>query len=78
MADTWERGGDVHITSRKGYSFDVPDYTDEIVALKTEAGLKETILKIIEKHKPHRARLLMNYKRYKTDITGVPIFSRSF
>lgn len=78
MADTWERGGDVHITSRQGYSFDVPDYTDEIVALKTGAGLKETILKIIEKHKPHRARLLMNYKRYKTDIAGVPIFSRSF
>lgn len=78
MADTWETGGDVHITSRQGYSFDIPDYTDEIVALKTGADLRETILKIIEKHKPHRARLLMNYKRYKTDLTGVPIFSRSF
>jgi SPP1 family phage portal protein len=76
--DTWETGGDVRITSRQGYSFDVPDYTDEIIALKSGADLRETILKIIEKHKPHRARLLTNYKRYKTDIAGIPIFSRSF
>lgn len=78
MTDTWETGGDVRITSRQGYSFDVPDYTDEIIALKSGEDQREIILKLIEKHKSHRARMLMNYKRYKTDITGVPVFSRSF
>ncbi|MCY1690726.1 phage portal protein [Exiguobacterium sp. SL14] len=56
--------------------FDVPDYTTEIIKLKEEGPTQETILKIIEKHSGHRARMLKNYDRYKTNSRGIPIFSR--
>lgn len=56
--------------------FDVPDYTSEIIRLKKEGPTQETILKIIEKHSGHRARMLKNYDRYKTNSRGIPIFSR--
>lgn len=78
-ASDWERGGGFHGNgSAQGYSFDVPDYTEEIVKLKDGEDHRDIILKLIEKHKPHRLRMLNNYQRYKTDVSGVPIFHRKF
>lgn len=78
-ASDWERGGGFHGNgAAQGYSFDIPDYTEEIVALKNGDDHRDIILKLIEKHKPHRRRMVNNYQRYKTDISGVPIFHRKF
>lgn len=78
MADTWETGGGLSGVPQQGYSFDLPDYTEEIVELKSGGDLRKVILKLIEKHKPHRNRLLTNYQRYKTDASGLPVFHRTF
>ncbi|WP_426353680.1 phage portal protein [Exiguobacterium sp. R-39] len=78
-ATEWERGAGFHGNgTEQGYSFDIPDYTEEIVALKKNENRQEIISKLIEKHKPQRLRMLMNYERYKTDVSGVPIFQRKF
>lgn len=78
-ATEWERGGSYRGSgAAQGYSFDIPDYTEEIVALKKGEDLRKVILKLIEKHKPQRIRMLNNYQRYKTDVSGVPIFHRTF
>ena len=78
MADTFETGGGVVLRSPQGYSFDLPDFTDLILDMRQDPTDADTILKIIETHKQQRSRMLHNYRRYKTDVTGVPIFSRSF
>jgi len=80
-ATEWERGGGfkgVGFGGNQGYSFDIPDYTEEIISLKEGKDRAEIILNLIEKHKPHRSRMLMNYQRYKTDAQGVPIYHRKF
>lgn len=78
MADTWETGGGLSGVARQGYWFDLPDYTEEIVELKSGGDQRKVIIKLIEKHKPHRLRLLTNYQRYKTDASGLPVFHRTF
>ena len=80
MANDFETGGD-YIASNgniKGYTFDIPDYTDEILLLDQGEDHRKVIPKLIEKHKPQRLRMLMNHERYKTDASGVPVFHRSF
>ncbi|OGX78216.1 phage portal protein [Exiguobacterium sp. SH31] len=49
-----------------------------MIALDQGEDRRKVILKLIEKHKPQRDRMLMNHQRYKTDASGVPVFSRSF
>ncbi|WP_214811949.1 phage portal protein [Exiguobacterium sp. s181] len=79
MPDNFEIGGDfVPHRSAQGYTFEVPDYTDEIIALDQGEDRRKVILKLIEKHKPQRDRMLMNHQRYKTDASGVPVFHRIF
>lgn len=56
----------------------MPDYTDEIIALKNGEDHRAVIPDLIEKHKGQRDRMLRNYERYKTDARGVPIFTRAF
>ena len=75
---TFETGGGVRYQSPQGYRFDVPDFTEEIYRLREEPDPREVLLEIIRKHEGQRARMLQNYQRYKTDASGVPIFSRTF
>lgn len=45
-ATEWERGGSYRGSgAAQGYSFDIPDYTEEIVALKKGEDLRKVILK---------------------------------
>lgn len=74
--DAFERDLDTNRNVRKGYSFERPDYTDLILELKDGASHHDIIPKLIEAHTAHRNRMLINQKRYQTDITGVPIFAR--
>lgn len=61
-----------------GYRFDTPDFNDEFIDLKyNKAGHKEIILRLIEKHKRYRERMISRYERYKTDADAVPVFYRS-
>lgn len=79
MAENFETGGDFKpYRSAQGYTFEVPDYTDEIIALDNGEDHRKVLLKLIEKHKPQRLRMLTNYQRYKTDATGIPVFHREF
>ena len=80
MANDFETGGDFIASNGniKGYTFDIPDYTDEILLLDQGEDHRKVIPKLIEKHKPQRLRMLMNHERYKTDASGVPVFHRSF
>lgn len=72
-----DNGFDV-IQNVAGYKFDTPDFNDEFIDLKYNGAThKEIILRLIEKHKKYRNRMLSRYERYKTDADAVPVFYRA-
>lgn len=73
--DAFERDLD-NRSKVKGYSFDIPEFTDLIIDLKDGAAHSDVIPELITRHAAHRERMLLNQKRYRTDRKGVPIFSR--
>lgn len=74
----FETGGGIRPLVQQGYSFEIPDFTEEIYRLRTEPDHKPVLIDIIKKHEIQRSRMLQNHRRYKTDVSGVPIFHRTF